>query len=466
MQAQWNTVLETDQARETYRSAVESRNRDLGAFLDFKLPEDTSPDSADPDGALEGLPVAVKDNIAVEDRPLTCGSRLLERFQSPYDATAVTKLREAGACIVGKTALDEFGMGSATDTSALLVTRNPWDSSRTAGGSSGGSAVAVAAGMVPVALGSDTGGSVRQPASFCGVYGLKPTYGAVSRFGLVAYASSLDTIGVVADTPDRLEAVFSVITGADGKDQTSLDIGSAGSRAPTDLKSLKVGVLAADTNDDPAVQSAMNEIEAFFRSQGTEVEAVSLSFLDYASAVYYTIATAEAGANLARFDGVRYGERPLYAENPDELVRLSRSAGLGDEVKLRILLGTYVLRSGFHDQYYGRAQRLRARISREMQELFTRVDLLVSPVFPTLAFPLGSDGLTPYQRKQADRYTTIANLAGVPALALPTGVHEGIPAGVQLTGPRGGDFHLIDVAKRVSQAFPPAAPPNFPRIWS
>ncbi len=462
VQADWKTVLNTADTVSEYGATVDARNGELEAFLEFRSPAPEDPG----EGPLAGLPVAVKDNIAVRDFRLTCGSKLLEQFESPYDATAVSKLKEAGARIVGKTSLDEFGMGSATDTSTLSATRNPWDLSRTAGGSSGGSAAAVASGMVPVALGSDTGGSVRQPASFCGVYGLKPTYGAVSRFGLVAYASSLDTIGVVADTPQRLESVFSVIAGSDEKDQTSVDIRSMQVRETPGLKALTVGVLAPDTADDPAVQQAVRDVETYLQSQGANTERVNLPVLEYAAAVYYTIATAEAGANLARFDGVRYGERPLYAENPDELVRLSRSTGLGDEVKLRILLGTYVLRSGFHDQYYGRAQRLRARISRDMQDLFTRVDVLVSPVFPTLAFPLGSDGLTPYQRKQADRYTTVANLAGVPALALPTGVYDGLPGGVQLTGPKGGDFGLIRLAKVLAGVFPPPTPPNYPRVWS
>lgn len=468
MQADWNTVLATAETLKEYRAGVEARDKDLGAFLHFSPSISTEAENPGSASAISGLPIAIKDNLAVTDFPLTCGSRLLEHFTSPYDATAVERLKAAGASIVGKTAMDEFGMGSATDTSALSETKNPWDPNRTAGGSSGGSAAAVAAGMVPAALGSDTGGSVRQPASFCGVYGLKPTYGAVSRFGLVAYASSLDTVGVIADTPDRLEAVFSVIAGEDAKDQTSIAAFSPGKPpvAPSDLSSLRVGILQADESDEPGVREAMTCVEDVFRTAGTEVETVTLPFLEYASAVYYTIATAEAGANLARFDGIRYGERPLYAENPDELVRLSRSTGLGDEVKLRILLGTYVLRSGFHDQYYGRAQRLRARIIQDMQDLFSRFDLLVSPVFPTVAFKLGRDGLTPYQRKQADRYTTVANLAGIPALAIPTGVHDGLPAGVQITGPAGGDYALIAAAKALHQALPPAAPATYPRIWS
>jgi aspartyl-tRNA(Asn)/glutamyl-tRNA(Gln) amidotransferase subunit A len=407
----------------------------IGAFIGFDgaRAESEGGDEA-ARGPLAGLPFAVKDNIAVKGMPVSCGSKLLENVQSPYTATAVEKLEALGAKVAGKTNLDEFGMGSSTDNSALKQTNNPWDTSRVAGGSSGGSAAAVSAGLVPFALGSDTGGSIRQPAAFCGVVGLKPTYGAVSRFGLVAYASSLEGIGVLADTTARCRDVFAAIRGRDGKDQTSRDapvaapelgaatgkkraIGvlsaaaiakaiaaaaadetarragaaaggasgtdgsaaegqlSAGSEGLSDLPAgLSAGQLALEIAAQAAtleeeVRAGFEKAKAGLAALGHTLVDVEIPALKYGVPAYYTIATAEASANLARFDGVRYGKRPDWAENPDDLIDKSRGAGFGDEVKLRILLGTFVLRSGFQDRYYLRAQRIRSGIRQSFEQL-------------------------------------------------------------------------------------------------
>ncbi len=516
MKGRFTDVFLNASSLERYTSLLTTRNEKLGAFIQLKpLSETDDRDQSEspaeprtqPRSAIAGLPVGVKDNIAVAGFNLTCGSRLLEEYRCPYDATAVARLLEAGARVVGKTALDEFGMGSATDTSLLTDCRNPWDTDRTAGGSSGGSAAAVAAGMVPTALGSDTGGSIRQPAGFCGVYGLKPTYGAVSRYGLVAYASSLDTVGVLADTPARAAQVFDVIRGRDDHDQTSADppdaTGSAagvrtamkadddpaGEISIDSLEGRTIGVLAGDLGLSPGVEGVYRETIERFRNHGANVVELSLDCLEYAAAVYYTIAAAEASANLARFDGVRYGRRPDYAENPEEMTRLARSEGLGDEVKLRILLGTFVLRSGFHDQYYGRAQRLRQRIMAELNGVFEQCTALLAPTFPTTAFPLGESGPDGLARKKADRFTSLANLAGLPSLAFPAGLAEpsdaaghrtgatgedgrqgasnasALPVGLQLLGPAWSEFSLLQVAGLLHKERQPAVPPDFPREW-
>jgi aspartyl-tRNA(Asn)/glutamyl-tRNA(Gln) amidotransferase subunit A len=463
-----------------------------------------------PGEALGGLPFGVKDNIAVSGFSLSCGSKLLENLRSPYTATAVRKLELAGAEVIGKTNMDEFGMGSSTDGSALKRTNNPWDISRVAGGSSGGSAAAVAAGLVPFALGSDTGGSVRQPASFCGVVGLKPSYGSVSRYGLVAYASSLESIGILADTAARCRAVFARIRGKDPRDQTSRDApprspplyGDKGAGPRT------IGVLSPETIAK-AVAAAAREEAARTGSAGGEEEAlrtaaqaavleaevrrgfelaktrlaalghklteVELPSLKYGVPAYYTIATAEASANLARFDGIRYGRRPDWAENPDDLIDKAREAGFGDEVKLRILLGTFVLRSGFQDRYYLRAQRIRGGIRRNFEELLggadydegpAPCDAILLPVFPTRAFGRGPSSLSPFAQKAADLYTCCANLAGLPALAFPVSVEGGLPVGVQLLGRAFAEGVLLDIAETYEAAHPFPHPPGYRPFWS
>ncbi|MDR1256667.1 MAG: aspartyl/glutamyl-tRNA amidotransferase subunit A [Spirochaetaceae bacterium] len=458
----------------------------IGAFIEF-APERAA-DGGKTASPLCGLPFAVKDNIAVKGFSLSCGSKLLANLTSPYTASAVKKLEEAGAAVIGKTNLDEFGMGSSTDNSGIKRTNNPWDVSRVAGGSSGGSAAAVAAGLAPFALGSDTGGSVRQPASFCGVAGLKPTWGAVSRFGLVAYASSLDTVGILADGIDRCRAVFDCVKGADPLDQTSRNapeadapvcgsvIGvlspSAVARAIADDFSGEAAIrLSAGAVLEPEVEKSFEMAKENLKKLGYTLVEIDIPSLKYGVPAYYTIAAAEASANLARFDGIRYGKRPDWAENPDELVEKSRDGGFGDEVKLRILLGTFVLRSGFQDRFYLRAQRLRAGIRRDFEKHLGapgesgNCAAILAPVFPTGAFGRGGAGLSPFAQKAADLYTCCANLAGLPALAFPVSAEGGLPSGVQLLGRSFGEETLFSIAERYEAAHPFPHPPGFKPFW-
>ncbi|AEJ62520.1 Glutamyl-tRNA(Gln) amidotransferase subunit A [Spirochaeta thermophila DSM 6578] len=451
-------LLDGGAKEETYLSKLRERNEEIGAFLSLDAARGKALSSGD--GVLRGLPFGVKDNIAVEGFPLTCASRMLQDLVSPYTATAVSRLLEQGAVVVGKTNLDEFGMGSSCDMSALGRTNNPWDLSRAAGGSSGGSAAAVSAGMVPFALGSDTGGSVRQPAAFCGVYGLKPTYGVVSRFGLVAYASSLEVIGAVAMDLDLLETVFEVMRGEDERDHSSLD------PEEDDCEVRRIAVLTGDLGLEAPVARAYERAQEVLKDLGFQLVEVVLPELEYAVPAYYTIATAEASANLARYTGIRYGHRPMWSENPQELMRKARSEGFGPEVKLRILLGTFVLRSGFQDRYYHKAQRVRTLIRRSLEQVFSSADVLLMPVFPTLPFPHGEGGLSSFQQKMADRFTTTANLAGVPALAVPVGREEGLPVGVQVMAPPFGEQRLFQVARAYRRVYTPEHPVAYPPLWS
>jgi aspartyl-tRNA(Asn)/glutamyl-tRNA(Gln) amidotransferase subunit A len=487
---------------EGYLSYFKTWEEKIGAFIQFE-PEPPPPPETGAPGVpeearklLSGLPFGVKDNIAVKDFSISCGSKLLEGLRSPYTATAVQKLEALGGRVIGKTNMDEFGMGSSTDGSALKRTNNPWDQNRVAGGSSGGSAAAVAAGLAPFALGSDTGGSVRQPAAFCGVPGLKPSYGAVSRYGLVAYASSLEGIGVLADTVARCRAVFAAIRGGDPLDQTSQDAPAAapplygnppgGKRTIGVLSAEAVARALADTADvpDEAARAADLEPEvgrgfAAARERltalGYTLAEVELPVLKYGVPAYYTIAAAEASANLARFDGIRYGRRPERAENPEDLIDKTREAGFGAEVKLRILLGTFVLRSGFQDRFYLRAQRIRAGIKGSFEALLgdsrytggtPRYDAILMPVFPTRAFGRGEGGLSPFAQKAADLYTCCANLAGLPALSFPAAVEGGLPVGVQLLGRAFAEGTLLDIAETYEAAYPFPHPRGYRSFWS
>jgi aspartyl-tRNA(Asn)/glutamyl-tRNA(Gln) amidotransferase subunit A len=462
----------------------------IASFIEF-TPDYPSknPCAGSKSSALSGLPFAVKDNISVEGLSLSCGSKLLKELKSPYSATAVRKLEEAGAAVVGKTNLDEFGMGSSTDNSGIQRTNNPWDTSRVAGGSSGGSAAAVAAGLVPFALGSDTGGSIRQPAAFCGVVGLKPTWGAVSRFGLVAYASSLDTVGVIADTVERCRAVFDCIKGADPLDQTSADAPKDAAIPPSNtIGVLSPQAIARAIADDfpgeaakaailePEVEKAFETTKKNLTDLGYKLREVEITSLKYGVPAYYTIATAEASANLARFDGIRYGKRPDWAENPDDLVDKTRDMGFGDEVKLRILLGTFVLRSGFQDRYYLRAQRIRAGIRRNFEKYLGNAAhapdpaqncaALLLPVFPTRAFGRDAGALSPFAQKAADLYTCCANLAGLPALSFPASLEAGLPVGMQLLARPFAEETLFSIAQTYEAAHPFPHPPAYKPFWS
>ncbi len=461
----WIGLLSDPKNLETYQRYVETIEPKIGAFLEFDPRRGLTESSAE--GPLKGVPFAVKDILAVKGFRLTCGSRILEGFVSPYTATAVEKLQQAGAVVVGKTNMDEFGMGSSSDTSFYKRTNNPWDLDRVAGGSSGGSAAAVACGLVPFALGSDTGGSVRQPAAFCGIYGLKPTYGVVSRYGLVAYASSLDVVGICASTVEITAEMFTHIRGKDDRDQTSVEPPvKAWGNEGAERQVRRIGVVTGNLGLEAGVERAYKTTQEVLRSLGYEIEPVELSMLEYYAPVYYTIAMAEASANLARYTGIRYGYRPEYAENPEELVRKARSEGFGDEVKLRILLGTYVLRSGFQDQYYQRAQRIRTAIRKDFDRVFHEVDVILSPVFPTQAFRHGAEGLDPFQQKVADRFTTAANLAGIPALSFPAGLEGGLPVGFQLMAPVFAEDLLFQVARRFAGVVPPPKAPTNTSPWS
>jgi len=445
--------------KETYLPYARTWEKRIGSFLTFR-PETSAP--ADPGtGPLAGLPFGVKDNIAVEGFPLTCGSKMLAEVVSPYDATVVARIKAAGAFVVGKTNLDEFGMGSSTDNSALGKTHNPWDVTRVAGGSSGGSAASVAAGLVPFALGTDTGGSVRQPASFCGVYGFKPTYGVMSRYGLTAYASSLETPGILALDLGLVQSVFQVAQGRDIHDQTSLD------PVALDAKPVKKIAVLADLADlDPGVKAVYEQTLEHLKALGYQIVPVTLPTLEYAVPAYYTIATAEASANLARFNGIRYGHRPVYAENHEHLVRQARTAGFGDEVKTRIMVGTYVLRSGFQDQFYTKAQKVRTLIRHDLQKVFDQADLLLSPTFPVPAFVHGDKTMNDFQQKLADKFTVTANLAGVPALSFPAGLVGGLPVGMQFTAPAFGEARLFEAAAAFATRVPVVACPGSSLEWS
>lgn len=402
------------------------------------------------DKPLFGIPVAIKDNINVKGFPTTCGSKMLENYVSPYDATVIERLKRAGALIVGKTNMDEFAMGSSTEYSAFFPTRNPWYLERVPGGSSGGSAACVAVLSAPVSLGSDTGGSIRQPASFCGVIGLKPTYGRVSRYGLVAFASSLDQIGPFGRRTEDVALLMEVISGEDPKDSTcaSLPVPKYTEEIRKDIKGLKVGVPKEFFEFD--VQREVLEIfNAFLKeldAQGCVIEEVSLPHIKYAIPAYYVIAPSEASSNLARYDGVRYGYRAKAYSDLFEMYAKTRDEGFGQEVKRRIMIGTFALSSGYYDAYYLKAMKVRALIKRDFEEAFKRVDVLACPTTPTVAFKLGEKTQDPIQMYLSDIFTVSVNLAGLPAISLPIGFALGLPVGGQLIGKPFDEGTLLKVS--------------------
>ncbi|MGE5484171.1 MAG: Asp-tRNA(Asn)/Glu-tRNA(Gln) amidotransferase subunit GatA [Ignavibacteriales bacterium] len=406
-------------------------------------------------GPLFGIPYALKDNICTRGVPTTCASRILEQFVPPYDATVTAKLRDAGLVLLGKTNMDEFAMGSSCENSAFFPTRNPWDLDMVPGGSSGGSAAAVAAGLVPFALGSDTGGSVRQPAALCGVVGLKPTYGAVSRYGLVAFASSLDQIGPLTRNVEDCAAVMNIIGGHDPFDSTSAPVpaGDYSRKIGMDIRGLRVGVPKEYMGEgaEPGVKKAINDGLKVLERLGAIVEECSLPRTEYALSTYYIIASAEASSNLARFDGVKYGLRVGAAELVDMYER-TRSRGFGPEVKRRIMLGTYALSSGYYDAYYLKAQRARTLVKEDFDRAFETYDVLVGPTSPTVAFPLGSKMDDPVLMYLADVFSLPVNLAGVPAVSIPCGLSKGLPVGMQLTGRPFDEATLLMVAYAYEQA--------------
>jgi len=405
-------------------------------------------------GPLAGVPVALKDNLCTRGVPTTCSSRILEGWRPPYDATVVTRLQRAGAVVVGKTNMDEFAMGSSTETSAFGPTRNPHHTGRVPGGSSGGSAAAVAAGFVPLALGSDTGGSIRQPAALCGVVGMKPTYGTVSRYGLVAFASSLDQIGPFAATVADAALLFDVIGGHDPADSTSLNRPTPRVLSVLDdgVAGLTVGVLAELLDGaDPDVVARVRQAADALAAAGARVEEASVPEVVLGLSAYYLIAPGEASSNLARYDGVRYGLR-RDAEDTVAMNTATRSAGFGAEVKRRIMLGTYALSSGYYDAYYGTAQRVRTRIAEDFHEAFASFDFIVAPTSPTTAFELGAKAQDPLAMYLSDFCTVPMSLAGIPAISIPSGLSEGLPVGFQLAGPAFSENRLFDAAYALERA--------------
>ncbi|MAQ28415.1 MAG: Asp-tRNA(Asn)/Glu-tRNA(Gln) amidotransferase GatCAB subunit A [Erythrobacter sp.] len=392
-------------------------------------------------GPLAGVPVALKDNICTRGVPTTCSSRILEGWLPPYDATVVERLAAAGAVVVGKTNLDEFAMGSSTENSAFGVTRNPLDLTRVPGGSSGGSAAAVAAGFAPLALGSDTGGSIRQPAALCGVVGVKPTYGAVSRYGLVAFASSLDQIGPFARTVSDAALLLEAIGGHDPRDSTSIPEPAASLTEVLDrgVEGLRIGVIEELSGDGlegiaDDVRSRLGEAASALDAAGATVETTSVPSTVYGLSAYYVIAPAEASSNLARYDGVRYGLR-VDAPNAGDMNTATRTAGFGDEVKRRILIGTYVLSAGFYDAYYTQAQKIRTLVSQDFEQAFGQCDAILAPTTPTASFPLGSLNEDPLTMYLNDVFAVPASLAGLPAMSVPAMVNDdGLPLGLQIVG--------------------------------
>ncbi len=407
-------------------------------------------------GLLFGMPIGIKDNIVTKGLRTTCASKILYNFDPIYDATVIERLNEADAVTIGKLNMDEFAMGSSTENSGFQLTRNPWDLERVPGGSSGGSAAAVAAGEVPFALGSDTGGSIRQPAAFCGVVGLKPTYGRVSRYGLVAFASSLDQIGPITRTVEDNAYLLQVISGLDPMDSTSanVDVPDYVSALTGDIQGLKIAVpkeYLGEGVSDEVRQSVLQALKVL-ESLGATWEEVSLPHSKYALATYYLLASSEASANLARFDGVRYGYRTDNAKNLMEMYKQTRSEGFGNEVKRRIMLGTFALSSGYYDAYYKKAQKVRTLIKQDFENVFEKYDVIIGPTTPTPAFKIGektSDPLTMYAN---DILTIPVNLAGVPGISIPCGFVDGLPVGLQIIGKHFDESTIYRVAHAFEQA--------------
>jgi aspartyl-tRNA(Asn)/glutamyl-tRNA(Gln) amidotransferase subunit A len=427
-----------------YRAAIDDRDEELHCYLHT---------CDDPGG--DGLPIAVKDVIGTKGIPTTAGSKILEGYVPVYDSTVVERLKAHGLRILGKTNTDEFAMGSSTENSAFGPSHNPWDPSRVPGGSGGGSAAAVSGGLAPWALGSDTGGSIKQPSALCGNVGLRPTYGTVSRFGVVAFASSLDQVGPVAKNVRDCAYLYSIIAGRDANDTTTVEVPEVELPAAQDLKGMRIGV-PTEMNEaegiEPGVSAAVRKTIELAESLGAEVGECSLPrSVDYGVACYYLVAPAEASSNLARYDGARYG---LRSDGNDfrEMVMATRHDGLGDEPKRRIMIGTYALSSGYYDAYYGKAQRVRTMIRREHAEVFEKFDLIVSPTSPTVAFAIGEKAGNPLAMYLNDLLTIPSCMAGLPGLNIPCGLSEGLPVGLQLIGPQFAENTLFRAGHALEQA--------------
>ena len=456
--------LTSEEIVKAYKERINEKENDVQAFISLYLDEAESKakevDQKRKEGEklskFAGIPIGIKDNICVKNTKTTCASKMLENFVSPYDATVIEKLDNENIISLGKLNMDEFAMGSSTENSAMKVTHNPWNLNKVPGGSSGGSAAAVAANLVPWALGSDTGGSIREPASFCGVVGLKPTYGLVSRYGLVAFASSLDQIGPITKDVRDCAELLNLIAGHDERDSTSYDFEKKDytKSLEKDIKGLKIGVPKEFFGEgiNPEVKEQIQNAIEKYKEMGAIVEECSLDIATYALATYYIIACAEASSNLGRFDGIRYGYRTKNYTNLEELYKNSRSEGFGPEVKRRIILGTYVLSAGYYDAYYKKAQQLRTLVKKEFDKNFEKYDVLLTPVAPTTAFDIGSKSNNPLEMYLADICTVSINIAGVPAISLPCGVDKsGMPVGMQLIGNRFAEDKILNVAYAFEQ---------------
>lgn len=447
---------------------IEQLDKELQAFL--HVCEDTAHkqakiaqrmiDSGDAN-AMTGIPVALKDNMITKGIPTTCASRILEGYVPPYEGTAALRLKQSGAVLLGKTNLDEFAMGSSTERSAYFPSKNPWDLERSPGGSSGGSAVAAAASLAAITYGSDTGGSVRQPAALTGVVGFKPTYGRVSRYGLVAFASSLDQIGPFARTVTDAISGFEAVMGHDPKDSTcvSMPYDSAAARIPN-VRGKKLAIIKELSSDsvEQGVRDGFRAAVDKLVAEGAIVEEISLPMVEFGVSTYYIIAPAEASSNLARYDGVRYGLR-VQADNPIDLMRNTRSAGFGPEVQERIVIGTYVLSSGYYDAFYAKAHRARTLMKKQMREAFEKFDAIISPTSPTVAFKLGELLGDPLALKLADLCTIPANMGGFPAISVPCGLSDGLPVGFQIVCDSFREDHMFSIALAAEQCFGKLPPP-------
>ena len=449
-----------------YIDRINEKEKDVKAFVTTTCDEameeakkiDAKRENGENVSNLAGIPIGIKDNLCTKGVKTTCSSRMLENFIAPYNATVVEKLNNENIISLGKLNMDEFAMGASTEYSYYKKTCNPWNLSRVPGGSSGGSAAAVAANLVPWALGSDTGGSIRQPASFCGVVGLKPTYGLVSRYGLVAFASSLDQIGPITKDVEDAAILLNVIAGHDERDTTSYDIPKKDytKTLKNDIKGMKIGIpkeyFGEGINEE--VKEKLEEAINIYKKLGAEVEEFSLDIAQYALATYYIIACAEASSNLGRFDGIRYGYRTSNFTNLKELYKNSRSEGFGPEVKRRIILGTYVLSSGYYDAYYKKAQQVRTLVKKEFDKAFEKYDILLTPTSPTVAFEMGTRSNNPLEMYLADICTVSVNIAGLPGISIPCGVNsENMPIGMQLIGNKFEEEKILNVAYAFEQEF-------------
>ena len=455
-----NKELTITDITKAYVNRIDKKEKDVQAFVttlkDEALEEAKELESKETDGDFVGIPIGIKDNICTKGIKTTCSSRMLENFVSPYDATVIEKIKKENMINLGKLNMDEFAMGGSTEYSYFKKTRNPWNLNKVPGGSSGGSAAAVASRMVPWALGSDTGGSIRQPASFCGVVGLKPTYGLISRYGLVAFASSLDQIGPITKDVYDSAMLLNIIAGHDKRDTTSSNIDKKDytKALKNDVKGLKIGVpkeFFGEGINEEVKESLENAIKVY-KELGAEVEEFSLDIAKYSLATYYIIACAEASSNLGRFDGIRYGYRAKEFKDLKDLYRKSRSEGFGPEVKRRIILGTYVLSSGYYDAYYKKAQQVRTLVMNEFNKAFQKYDVLLTPTSPTVAFDIGSKSNNPLEMYLADICTVSVNIAGLPGISIPCGVDkENMPIGMQLIGDKFQEEKILNAAYTFEQ---------------